>query len=356
MAFLYKIFVLNIGSTSTKLACFENLKLIAKDNMVFEKKKISLQDRLVEQIPGRKKQIYDFIRQNGIDLKKIDILVSRGGIGAPVPGGVYEINDAMCRDLREERYGRHDSGLGPLIASEIALKYRMRAIVIDPPSTDEFHLLARFSGNPEIKRESAFHALNQKAAARRVAASMGSSYQKLNLIVAHLGGGITIGAHVKGMVIDSTHGLSEGPFTPQRAGSLPTLPLLGLTGEKDISSTRDLLVGSSGLRAYLDTADARAVEAMINQGNEQAKRVYEAMAYQIAKDIGAMATVMKGAVDGIVITGGLAHSTMLVKWIKERAEFIGKISVLPGEDELLALAEGGMRILTGKEPVKDYPQ
>jgi len=232
----------------------------------------------------------------------------------------------------------------------------MPAIVIDPPSTDEFEPPARISGIPEIERKSAFHALNQKIAARRFAREAGKTYEELNLIVAHLGGGITIGAHRKGRVIDCTHGLGEGPFTPERAGSLPTTDLLDMafSGTRDKKQIMSRLVGQGGLFAYLGTTDAQKVEDLVKAGDEKAARVYEAMAYQIAKDIGAMGTVLKGEIDGIVLTGGVAHSEMLTGWIMKRVRFIAPVFVFPGEDEMSALAEGGLRVLKGEEDVKPY--
>jgi len=232
----------------------------------------------------------------------------------------------------------------------------MPAVVIDPPSTDEFQPLARFSGLPEIERKSALHALNQKAAARRLAAELGREYEGMNLIVAHLGGGITVGAHQKGRVIDCTHGLGEGPFTPERAGSLPTTDLLDLAFSGKLDKTQILrrLVGQGGLFAYLGTNDVEKVEEMITVGDEKATQVYEAMAYQVAKEIGAMSVVLKGEIDGIILTGGLANSEMMTSLIREWIQFIAPVFVYPGEDEMAALAEGGLRVLRKEEELKKY--
>ncbi|HBY03898.1 MAG TPA: butyrate kinase [Desulfotomaculum sp.] len=351
---LFNILVMNIGSTSTKVACYKDTELIAGSNIPFEKNLLSPHHDLAGQIPERKKQILDFIAEYGVELSTLDIVVSRGGVGAPCPSGIYEVNQAMCDDLLSTRFAKHDSSLGPVISKDIARECRIKAIVVDPPSTDEFHPLARISGLPDIERGSVLHALSQKAAARRAAAIIGRPYSELNFVVAHLGGDISVGAHSKGRVIDSTHGLYEGPFTPERAGGLPTLPLVSLARGQSVSAVRDILVGGSGLKAYLGTDDAREVEEMIKDGDEKALLVFEAMAYQIAKDIGAMATVIKGNLDGIVITGGLAYSERLINWIKDRISFIGSVFVFPGEDEMLALAEGGLRVLKGEEQIKTY--
>jgi len=346
---------MNAGSTSTKVACFRNTELIAGENIPFERNLLSPYHDLNRQLPLRKKQVLDFIKKCGIDLKTIHIMVCRGGIGSPCPSGIYEVNQKMCDDLLSMRYGKHDSSLGPVMAREIAQTYGIKAVVVDPPSTDEFHPLARISGLPGIERFSVLHALNQKAAARLAAAIIGRPYNELNFVVAHLGGGISIGTHLKGKIIDATHGLYEGPFTPERAGNLPSMPLIHLAKGQSVFAVRDIIIGGSGLKAYLGTENAQEVEAMIKDGDEKALLIYEAMAYQIAKDIGAMATVLKGDFDGIILTGGLAHSEMLINWIKDRISFIGKIFVFPGEDEMRTLAEGGLRVLTGVEEIKKYP-
>ena len=232
----------------------------------------------------------------------------------------------------------------------------MPAVVIDPPSTDEFHPLARVSGLPEIERKSAFHALNQKAAARKAARQMNGRYEDMNLVVAHLGGGITIGAHRNGFVIDCTHGLSEGPFTPERAGALPTQELLDLaqSGRYSPKELSRKLVGQGGLAAHLGTTNAVEVEEAVRKGDAKAELIFRAMGYQIAKNIGAMAAVLAGKVDGIVLTGGLAHSALLTGWIAQWTEFIAPIFVFPGEDEMEAMAEGALRILRGEEKPREY--
>ncbi len=352
----HQLLVINVGSTSTKVAWFKGGKQVALENIRYQSAALSGFATLDEQLPLREGDVMKFVAQHGIAMEELDMVVSRGGLGKPAPAGAYQIDDAMCRDLLEGRYGKHPSALGPAMANSLAGKFGMPAIVIDAPSTDEFEPLARISGLPEIERKSAFHALNQKAAARRMAKDAGKRYEELNVVVAHLGGGITVGAHRRGRVIDCTHGLGEGPFTPERAGSLPTQELLEMafSGKPDKKTLQGRLVGQGGLVAYLGTADAQRVEEMIATGDEKAELIYTAMAYQVAKDIGAMTTVLAGMLDGIVLTGGLAHSERLTSLIAERVRFLAPVHVYPGEDEMSALAEGGLRVLAGEEEIKAY--
>jgi butyrate kinase len=284
------------------------------------------------------------------------MIVSQGGLTAPISSGVYLIDERMCHDLRSGKYGQHPTNLGPLIANDLTGSDGIRAVIVDSPSTDEFHDLARISGIPEIERKSAFHALNQKAAARTAARDMGISYEQSNMVVAHLGGGITVGAHCQGKVIDSTIGVGEGALTPERSGALPLMTVLRLleSGKLSLADLRQKLTSKGGLRAYLGTGDMRQVESRVRQGDEKARLLLEAMAYQIAKDIGAMSTVLRGNVDAIVLTGGLANAGMLVDSITERVKFIAPVKVLPGEQEMQALAAGALRVLAGTEEIQQY--
>jgi butyrate kinase len=347
----YRILAINMGSTSTKVAFFEDAKAVAQETIAYSSQELAGYAELRDQLPRRRQDVAAFMEKNGIAPDRLDIIISRGGLGKPGPAGVYIIDETMCDDLLAGRYGKHPSALGPAIALDMSRSSGIRAIIIDPPSTDEFEPLARISGIPDIERKSAFHALNQKAAARKAAEAMGKSYESVNFIVAHLGGGITIGAHRRGRVIDCNHGLSEGPFSPERAGGLPTLELVELAQSAKYTP-KDLqrkLVGQGGLAAYLGTTDAIAVESATDKGDEKAAFIYRAMAYQIAKDIGAMAAVLNGEVDGIVLTGGLAHSKRLVDWIRSRVQFIAPVFLHPGEDEMEALAQGALRVLLGQE-------
>lgn len=350
------LLVINVGSTSTKAACFKGKAPVVLETIRYSSEDLALYSSFHDQLPRRKDDLLKFLHKHGIGLDKVDMIISRGGLGKPLPAGAYTIDDAMCKDLLEGKFGKHASALGPAIALDLSMRYGIPAIVIDPPSTDEFHPLARFSGLPEIERKSVLHALNQKAAAHRLAEKLGKRYEEMNLVVAHLGGGITVGAHRKGRVIDCTHGLAEGPFTPERAGSLPTASLLDLacSGKLDKQQILNRLVGQGGLSAYLGTTDVRKVEEMIRAGDEKANLVYEAMAYQIAKEIGAMSVVLKGEIDGIILTGGLANSEMLMDRIKEWTQFIAPVFIYPGEDEMSALAEGGLRVLRKEEKLQRY--
>ncbi|MDD5475594.1 MAG: butyrate kinase [Syntrophales bacterium] len=352
------LFVVNVGSLSTKVAFFHGSKPECSKNISYRVEDFARCSSLEEQLPRREQDVMNFLAENRIDTKELTMVVSRGGLGRPGPAGAYKIDEIMCKDLLAGKYGKHASALGPTMALKISRQYGVPAVVIDPPSTDEFEPLARISGIPDIERKSAFHALNQKMAARRYAAQLMKKYEGINVVVAHLGGGVTVGAHRKGRVIDSTHGLSEGPFTPERTGALPTMELIDLvfSGKLDKKQIQTKLVGQGGLAAYLGSTEAREVENMISGADEKAKLIYEAMAYQISKEIGAMASVLKGDVDGIIITGGLAHSRMLLDWIIERVGFLAPVFVYPGEDEMAALAEGGLRVLRNQEKLKIYGQ
>jgi butyrate kinase len=350
------ILAINVGSTSTKVAFYRDSERLVQETITYNSADLARYADLKDQLPLREGDLRTFIEKNEIDMSRVDLVISRGGLGKPAPAGAYAIDERMCDDLMEGKYGKHPSALGPAMALGLARQYRMPAVVIDPPSTDEFQPLARVSGLPEIERKSAFHALNQKAAARKAARQMNRRYEDVNLVVAHLGGGITIGAHERGRVIDCTHGLSEGPFTPERAGALPTQDLLdlaqsGRVSPKDLSKK---LVGQGGLAAYLGTTNAVDIEKAAGKGDAKSELIYRAMAYQIAKDIGAMAAVLGGKVDGIVLTGGIAHSDMLTGWVKQRTEFIAPVFVFPGEDEMEAMAEGSLRILRGEETPRAY--
>ena len=352
----HHILAINVGSTSTKVAFYRDSERLVQETITYNSSDLARYADLKDQLPLREGDLRKFIEKNAIDMSKVALVISRGGLGRPAPAGAYTIDERMCDDLIQGRYGKHPSALGPSMALGLARRYRMPAVVIDPPSTDEFQPLARVSGLPEIERKSAFHALNQKAAARKAAGQMNKRYEDVNLVVAHLGGGITIGAHEKGRVIDCTHGLNEGPLTPERAGALPTQDLLdlaqsGRVSPKDLSKK---LVGQGGLAAYLGTTNAVEVEKAVGKGDAMSELIYRAMAYQIAKDIGAMATVLGGKVDGIVLTGGIAHSEMLTGWVKQRTEFVAPVFIFPGEDEMEAMAEGSMRILRGEEAPRAY--
>ena len=355
------ILAINIGSTTVKLALDKGageklnttLPLGLHDN-----RELYNQDGFDLLIERLKIPIRKFLTQNDADLKKLELIISRGGLQKPGVAGIFLVNEAMCSDLSGGCYGHHPSSLGPILAFSMAREGQISAYAIDPPSTDEFAPVAHFSGIPELQRRSAFHALSHKAAGRRAASALGRSYEECNLIVAHLGGGITIGAHFKGRVIDCTNGLSEGPFTPERAGTLPLLEACSLFLErhKGIDEIKQLLVGNGGLMAYLGTKNGLEVEEKIDHGDQLAAEVFEAMTYQIAKDIGAMATVLNGNCDAVVLTGALARSQLLLDMLEPRIDFLGRILVFSEDVEMRALFESAKDILTNRRPIIEYQQ
>lgn len=356
MAPSHNILVLNIGSTTIRVAVFENDHAKFQETIPHDPELTGPLSEYMELSPLYLERVKKFLADHHMDVGQLDIIVSRGGLTAPLAAGVYLIDERMCADLRSGKYGQHPTNLGPLIANDLAGPAGISAVIVDSPSTDEFHPPARISGIPEIERKSAFHTLNQKAAARMAAREMGISYAASNMVVAHLGGGITVGAHCQGQVIDSTMGVGEGPLTPERSGALPLMTLLRLleSGQLSLADLRRQLTSEGGVRAYLGTSDMRQVETKIRQGHEEALLILQAMVYQIAKDIGAMSTVLAGKVDSIVLTGGLANSLMLTDAIADRVKFIAPVKIYPGEQEMPALAASALRVLAGTEAIKHY--
>lgn len=353
---IYSILAINPGSTSTKIAVYHNENCAFEEVIRHSSQELACFDKIHEQYDYRSEIIENILARYNVNLDKLDAIVGRGGPIKPIESGTYLVNNKMCKDLREDYRAEHASLLGGLIARKLADEHNIPAYTVDPVCVDELEPVARISGLPELPRISLFHALNLKAVARRAAATMNKDYQKLNLLLVHLGGGITVGAQKEGRMIDVNNANDSGPFSPERAGVLPITGLIQLcySGKLSYQQTKKRAIGGGGLMAHLGTSDAREVEARINAGDEQAKLIYQAMAYNIAKEIGAMATVLEGEVDAIVLTGGLAYSNMLVNWIRNRVAFIAQILVFPGEDELRSLAEGALRVLRGEEAAKDY--
>jgi butyrate kinase len=355
-----KILAINPGSTSTKIGIFENEEPILIDVIRHDIEELSKFNAISEQYEFRKHFIIDTIKKNNICIDDLDVVIGRGGLLKPIPGGVYEVNDTMIEDLKIGIQGEHASNLGGILAREISLqtKKKIPALIVDPVVVDELIDLARYSGRPELPRISIFHALNQKAVARRFAKEINKKYEDVNLIVAHLGGGITVGAHEKGRVIDVNNGLDgDGPFSPERTGTLPigAFARLCFSGKYSLPEIRKMVTGNGGIVAYLGTNDARLVEEMAyEQGNDKARAVFEAMAYQIAKEIGAYSVVLKGKIDGILITGGIAYSQRLIDLISDRVSFIAPIFVYPGEDEMKALAESAYLAMNNELEIKIY--
>lgn len=353
----YLILAINPGSTSTKIAVYENEDQIMEKTLRHSGEELAPFEKIIEQYEFRKDVILKAVEEAGIDVAKLSAVVGRGGLLKPISGGTYAVNEAMKADLAAGLMGEHASNLGGSLASEIAKAAGAPSFIVDPVVVDEMEEVARLSGMPEIQRKSIFHALNQKAVARRCAEEMGKKYDEVNIIVSHMGGGVSIGAHLKGRVVDVNNALDgEGPFSPERTGELPVGDLIKLcfSGKYTLDQIKKMIKGNGGLMAYLGTNDGREVEKMIENGDEKAKLVYEAMAYQISKEIGKAAAVLKGKVDAIVLTGGLAYDKRLVGWIEERVGFISKVVVYPGEDEMSALALGALRVLRGEETAKEY--
>jgi len=363
----YRILVINPGSVSTKVALYEDESLVFSETIYHSSQELASFSRIIDQYAFRYKTILALLKKKNVSLSSLDAVVGRGGLSLkPVESGTYLIDDKMLEDVRHSRHseGReHASDLGVLLAYEIACMANIPAFTVDPVTVDELDDIARISGLPEIRRRSLSHALNIKAVARKAANDLLKHYEDLNLVVVHMGGGISVTAHRQGRMVDVNNALDgTGPFSPERAGGLPVGDVIRMCYSIPPYDNKHYtyeemfkkIAGKGGLVAHLGTNDAREVERSILAGNDYAKLIYEAMAYQIAKEIGAMATVLKGHVDAIVLTGGLANSEMLVGWIKERVGFIAPVMVYPGQEEMLAMALGALRVLRGEEKAKVY--
>lgn len=353
------ILAINPGSTSTKVAVFnvDNEKIFLK-NIKHSNEEIASFSCISDQYEFRKKFIIAELESAGINLNDIVVIVGRGGLVKPIPSGLYRVNEPMKVDLRKGVLGEHASNLGGLIADDIANSIEgAQAFIADPVVVDEMEPLARISGHPELERVSIFHALNQKAIAKVHSKSQNKAYNELNLIVAHLGGGVSVGAHCKGRVIDVNQALDgDGPFSPERSGGLPSgaVAKLCFSGKYTHAEIKKMITGQGGLTAYLNTNDALEVENRVKAGDKHAALIYEAMAYQVSKEIGSCAAVLKGNVDAVLITGGVAYDKSFVNWIKERVEFIAPVFVYPGEDEMQALAFNGIEFLKGETKALEY--
>ncbi|MBC2575078.1 butyrate kinase [Peptostreptococcus canis] len=359
MADIYKILTINPGSTSTKIAVFDNDVEVFEKTLRHSSDEIGQFKNISDQFNFRKDVIESELKAANIDLKDLNCIVGRGGLLKPIKGGTYSVTEKMLEDLKVGVSGQHASNLGGIIANEFSKELGVPAFIVDPVVVDELSPIARISGLSDIDRSSIFHALNQKAIARRYAEEVGKKYEDLNLIVAHMGGGISVGAHQAGSVVDVANALDgEGPFSPERSGGVPVGKLVEMcySGKYTIYDMKKMITGKGGLVSYLDTNDAREVEALIEKGDEKAKLVYDAMAYQIAKEIGACAAVLKGKVDAILLTGGIAYSKSFTKEITERVNFISEVKIYPGEDEMIALALGGLRVLKGEEKAQNYDE
>ena len=351
-----KLLVINPGSTSTKVAIFEDDVSILDKTLRHQLTDLVPYEKLTDQYDFRKQIIIDAVEEAGISLNELAAVVGRGGLIKPLAGGTYTVNEAMIRDLHLGVQGEHASNLGGLIAHEIAKHIGKPAFIVDPVVVDELMDISRLSGHPWIKRRSIFHALNQKAIARRYCEDAGKGYFNVNLVVAHMGGGISVGMHSMGRVIDVSNALDgEGPFSPERSGTLPVGDLVDLcySGKYSRKEVRAAITGKGGMVAYFGSNNMMEIEEKA-KANPEVQLAIDAMIYQISKEIAAVSTAVCGKVDAILLTGGLAHWDYLVKEVTKRVAFITEVHTYPGEHELIALALGALRVLRGEEEAKIY--
>jgi len=348
------ILAINPGSTSTKTAIFRNENKLKGEVISHSTEQLSAFQSIMEQSEFRTGLIETFLKKNKFEIKTLDAIVGRGGLLSPMKSGTYQVNPDML-DFLHSNLLEHASNLGAVLSNKIAGDTGIPSFIVDPVVVDEMTDIAKITGIPEIRRVSIFHALNQKAAAREASKKLGKKYSECNLIVAHLGGGITVGIHKKGMVEDVNNGLNgDGPFSPERSGSIPTWNLIewSTSGLYSLPELKKRVTGKGGVVAHLGTNDLREVKKMIEAGNKKAKIIYEALIYNISKQIGSLAPVAAGKIDAVVITGGLAFDTDITDKIKTMVEFIAPVLILPGEDEMAALASGALRVLRGEEEAK----
>ncbi len=354
---MIKSLIINPGSTSTKLGVFEDENLLFEETLRHSTEEIARFDRIVDQVDFRKDIILAFLKDKGVDIKSFDMVVGRGGMLKPVPGGTYTTSDELINDLMIGYSGQHASNLGGILAKDIAGEAGAVSYIVDPTVVDELEDVSRLSGVPELPRISVFHALNQKAVARRYAKENGVRYEDLNLIVVHLGGGVSVGPHKKGKVVDIFNALDgDGAFSPERAGAVPVGALVKLcfSGRYSEAEVMKKLVGGGGFNAYLGTNNMIEVSERVKNGDKEAALVKSAFIRQLSKNIGAMAAVLEGQVDRIIVTGGIAYDKDTVEGLKKACEWIAPFTVYPGEDELLALVQGGLRVMRGEEKALDY--
>ena len=352
-----KSLIINPGSTSTKIGVFEDETLLFEETLRHSTEDIAQYASIVDQKDFRKEIITNLLKEKDFDINSLNMVVGRGGMLKPIPGGTYAVTDELLHDLKIGKQGQHASNLGGILAREIADSIGVPSFIVDPVVVDELCDIARYSGVPELPRTSVFHALNQKAVAKRYAKETGKAYESLNLIVVHMGGGVSVGAHENGRIIDVFNALDgDGAFSPERAGGAPVGALIKMcfSGQYTEKEVYKKFVGNGGFNAYLGTNDMRDVEKMVNDGDAKAKEIRDAFIFQVSKDMGSMAAVLKGKVDQIVVTGGIAYDKGVIAGLKERCEWIAPFTVYPGEDELLALVQGGLRVVNGEEEAKVY--
>ena len=352
-----KSLIINPGSTSTKIGVFEDETLLFEETLRHSTEEIASYASIVDQKDFRKNIIVNLLQEKDFDIHSLNVIVGRGGMLKPISGGTYPVTDELMADLKTGVQGQHASNLGGILAREIADSIGVPSYIVDPVVVDELMPEARYSGVPELPRVSIFHALNQKAVAKRYAKETGKPYDSLNLVVVHMGGGVSVGAHRKGRVIDVFNALDgDGAFSPERAGGVPSGSLIKMcfSGEYTQAQVYKKIVGNGGFNAYLGTNDMRSVGKMVDEGNAEAKTIRDAFILQVAKDMGSMACVLEGNVDQIIITGGIAYDNDVVSALKEKAGWIAPVTVYPGEDELLALAQGALRVMNGEDKAMEY--
>ena len=352
------ILVINPGSTSTKTAVYADHQLIAEETIRHSVEEISQFKDVISQTDFRYNIIKNFIDKLGL-AEKLVAVVGRGGLLKPIPGGTYQVDQALLKDLREEKYNTHASNLGAILANEFAESLNIPAFIVDPVVVDEMKPLSRISGLKGIERRSVCHALNQKAVARKVAEDLGKTYETGSFIVAHLGGGISLGAHENGRMVDVINGIDgEGPYTPERSGALPVLDFSKrvIAENMTVSDVKKLIAGNAGLKSYLGETDIREIEKRMNQGDEEAKYYLDGMCYQVAKNIGELGVALKGQVDAIILTGGVIYSQYVLSKITEYTEWIAPVKAFPGEMEMEALYEGALRVIKGEEKALAYDE
>ena len=353
----YKILVVNPGSTSTKIAAYEDECEVFSKTLRHDAAELSKLGRIADQKDYRKRLVTEALTEHGFALKDFDAIACRGGLIRQIPSGTYRVTDKLVEDSVIGVSGQHASNLGALIGHELECESGVPAYIVDPPVVNELSNKAKFSGHPLIERTCVFHALNQKAVARRYAAEHGCAYEDLNLLVCHMGGGISVGAHVKGRVLDTEDAVGgEGPLSPERAGSMPVNGIIKLCFHSNMTEAeiKRMLTRGGGLLAYTGSNNMQELLAFAKAGNEKVQRALEAFYYQIAKEIAAMSIAMEGKVDQILLTGGIAHSEVVTGEITKLVDWIAPVTVYPGEDEMLALTQGVLRVLRGDEAVKDY--
>ncbi len=354
---VYKILAINPGSTSTKISLFNNYNEVLSINIHHSTENLKNHAGMKAQEVFRYNAILKFLKINNISIDSINIIVGRGGFLKPLSSGTYNINQKMLEDLYTCKYGTHASNLGAILAKKLAQQNRIPTFIVDPIVVDELDDLAKITGWPEIKRQSIFHALNQKSVAKRYASSKNKKYEDINLVVAHLGGGITVACHKQGKVVEVNNGANgDGPFSPERAGTLPAFQLVQyvLNNGLTIDDVTKKLAGKGGLVAHTGINDVRILEERIFKGAPDIKILYNAMIYNIAKSIGSTSIAAKGKIECIILTGGLAHSKYLTQQIEEYVSFLAPIIIIPGENEMQALADGSLRVIFGLEKALEY--